>query len=536
MNNKNISRNKLENSNLDNSSSHKSSYPPDVFINPRKFKDTYIYTNLFQDISHKETEIYKSFRKNFGKNFFDMKPTSLLLFEKRLKDYFLATNFLGSFIRKNSINFDEKINMGSLDFYALSDKNYKNDIMTSVNNEKILTMSKNFSLQHSKDVISREVFKMKYQKKNAKRIVKILNNKKNKNTTLQLKSNINDFNYNDDLTDIKKLELNKHFLEKRRESENITRNHSGKNNNLNLNINIDSFRKLNKHNSLDIKSKKSLANLEIFEYTNKKESKTKKNYWLNTSNINSNTNINNKIISTILRKKNSKNNLTEYNKSKKKKIIYSRNVDISFYMNKYKTYSNNNTDRNIGKKNNNLFLLDFGKIKKLSKKFKININNNINGLNDYTKQCKSKLLRLLFTNNIDKKIYLIKKENKAELNELKDLLFNNNSDVNNHQKYNENTKSNTLKNDKDKLSKTTYFKTQNNYFNNKEGKINNRIINLEIQEIIKKANENLRKKINIKKVREKCKENYKTIIKLRENIKYKNDRLNQELKKLKTKK
>ena len=37
-----------------------------------------------------------------------------------------------------------------------------------------------------------------------------------------------DFNYNDDLTDIKPLELNKHFLEKRRESENITRNHSGK--------------------------------------------------------------------------------------------------------------------------------------------------------------------------------------------------------------------------------------------------------------------------------------------------------------------
>ena len=173
MNNKFISRNKLHNSNFDNSFSHKSSYPPDVFINPLKFKDTYIYTNLIQDISHKETEIYKSFRKDFGKNFFDMKPASLLLFEKRLKEYFLATNFLDSFIRKNSIKFDEKINMGSLDFYALSDKNYKNDIMTSVNNEKILTMSKNFSLQHTKDILSREVFKMKYQKKNSKRIIQI---------------------------------------------------------------------------------------------------------------------------------------------------------------------------------------------------------------------------------------------------------------------------------------------------------------------------------------------------------------------------
>ena len=132
---------------------------------------------------------------------------------------------------------------------------------------------------------------------------------------------------------------------------------------------------------------------------------------------------------------------------------------------------------------------------------------------------------------------IIKKEHRAEVNELKDLLFNDNTITVDYYKknYSENNKTNTLKNEKDKLSKTTFSKEQKNFFNSNDGIINNRIINLEIKEIIQNADENLRKKINIKKIKEKCKENYKTIIKLRENIKYKNDMLNQKFKKLKSK-
>ena len=53
------------------------------------------------------------------------------------------------------------------------------DILNSIKHEKILSVSRNFSLQQTKDVVSQEFFKMKYLQKNAKRIAKILSNKKN---------------------------------------------------------------------------------------------------------------------------------------------------------------------------------------------------------------------------------------------------------------------------------------------------------------------------------------------------------------------
>ena len=68
------------------------------------------------------------------------------------------------------------------------------------------------------------------------------------------------------------------------------------------------------------------------------------------------------------------------------------------------------------------------------------------------------------------------------------------------------------------------------------GNINKKVINLEIKELINKSNANLVQKRNIKKIREKCKENLRTIIKLRENIKYKKDKLIEEFNKLKSKK
>ena len=68
------------------------------------------------------------------------------------------------------------------------------------------------------------------------------------------------------------------------------------------------------------------------------------------------------------------------------------------------------------------------------------------------------------------------------------------------------------------------------------GNINKKVINLEIKELINKSNANLVQKGNIKKIREKCKENLRTIIKLRENIKYKKDKLIEEFNKLKSKK
>ena len=535
MNNNIVSRNRYNNSLfIEESSPNEISFPPDVF-KKKFFKDLCIQTNILQNISQKETQIYKLFRKNLGKHFFGMKPTSLLLFEKRLQQYFQASNFLNSFSGKKSINFNDKINIGSLDFLALSENKTKNEIFHSLNPEKILSISKNFSLKQSKDIITQEFFKVKYIQKNAKRIAKILNNKKNKNTILELKAFNNKKNIGLNINNINII-TPEQFIIKRRESDDAIRNNSNKY----INININSIRKNNRHNTLDFKSKNNLGNLQIFEYINKNNKpKINKNYWLNTSNILLNTKNNNnkdkEIISSIFTKRKKRNNLTDYYKTRKKKFINSRNSDISFYINKYHTHTNY-TDRHTREKNEKLFLLDLGKIKKLSKKFKLNINNNINGLNDYTKECKSKLLRLLYTNNIDKKLYIIKKEFKTELNELKDLLFgdiyNNTKNKNgNEEKLNKENQDNQEKN-----SNTMEAKSAKKLLDANGGIINKKIINLEIKELIKDSIENKLKKGNIKKVREKCKENYTTILKLRENLKYKREKFNEKFRKLISKK
>ena len=163
MNNNIVSRNRYNNSLfIEESSPNEISFPPDVF-KKKFFKDLCIQTNILQNISQKETKIYKLFRKNLGKHFFGMKPTSLLLFEKRLQQYFQASKFLNSFSGKKSKTFNDKINIGSLDFLALSENKTKNEIFHSLNPEKILSISKNFSLKQSKDIITQEFFKVKYR-------------------------------------------------------------------------------------------------------------------------------------------------------------------------------------------------------------------------------------------------------------------------------------------------------------------------------------------------------------------------------------
>ena len=539
MNNKFISRNFLNNLNL---SSFKSNLPPDVFLDQKNFKDSKNIINLPQKILHKEYQIFRTFHKDFGSKFSDVKPASLLLFEKGLKQFFLSSNFLKSFINKKSNVMDGKINIGSLDFYALSDKRYKKDVMISANREKVLSLSRNFELKPSKDILSQEYFKMKYMKKNAKRIAKILSKKnKNKNDIMELGYDIDDFlevdnDYEDDKFDT--LEINTHLLEKRRKSETINNQDQKKYLSFNKNLNINNTRNEIKHKSVTNKNRQDLLNLQIFEYTNKKKPKIKNNYWLNTSNINSNEYLNRNIMSTIFRKKKERLNLTEYNKSKKrnKKLFISNNIDaINFTNHKYQTHFNF-INEHSDKKKNNLFLLDIQKIKKLSKKYQIGIKNNVNDLDDYTKICKSKLLNLLYRNNIDKKIYIMKVENKTELNELKDLLFNDqitskkniNTKKDDSQKQILNQKENKFSNTMD-LKNTNIFKTI------QRRRINKKVINLEIKDIINNYSENQRKKNNLDNIREKCKENYKTIIKMRENIKYNKQKLDHKYEKFKIK-
>lgn len=531
-----ISRNDLKNSNFEDSKFSKTFNSPNVFLDHKNFRDAYRSVDLIQNIIHKETEIFKTFRKNLGKNFLDAKPASLILFEKRLKQYFISSKFLDSFTTKKSVNLDEKINMGTLEFYNLSDKKFKNDVMNSVNREKILTMSRNFSLAPSKDIIRQEFYKKKYYEKNVKRIAKILK-KKIKNFEANLSgNNFYENNNNDEKYEETPLELNKYFLKKRRKSQDITNMYNEKNKHVSFdkNININTIRKLIKHNSFTNKNREDSIEFQIYEYAKKDKAENKINYWLDTSNINQNNNENNKIMSKIFSKKNKINNLSGYYTTRRKKFINSRNDDINLYIKKY--YTNmNRTESNTKRKQKNLFFLNVQEIKKLSKKYKIGINNNVNELNDYNKICKSKLLRILNQNNFSKKIYIMKKEKEVELNELKDLLFNDKASGKHKENDKNDSNKQNLNENPDKKSKTLDLKSVKKFMDLNGGKINKKTINLELKEIINNSQENLRKRIAISKIRKKCKENYRTIIKLRENLKYKKERLFEEFQKLETK-
>lgn len=522
MNNNFFSRNNKKNSILDNSSFIKTYFPPDVFNTPKILEEIYNHINILQTIANKESDIFKSFRDYLGKRFLNVKPASLVLFEQRLKEYFISSNFLNEFTGKKSKIFDEKINVGSLDYYALSDRNYKSDIANSSNKEKILSMSRNFAINQSKDIISQEFFKMKYQKKNAKRIAKILNKKnknKNQNLILELDSDSDNIKlYFDNKTESKTLGINKYFLEKKRRNS------------------VNNDKNLHRFNSLLPKNKQDIENFTIFEYAKKDKTPKKNNYyWLDTSNINSYRNNNKQIMSNLFTHKKKKINLSEMFNPKKKKFINSRNEDTDLFINKYHTHTNFAKNRRI-KNSEDLLSLDLQKIKKMSKKYKININSNINKLDDYTSKCKSKLLRILNKNKIDNKIYIIKKEknNNTELNELKELLFshkiknkklNGNNDNNN--------KSENL--NQNKFSKTTGFQNSKRFMIAYEGDINKKTINSEIKNILKNANGNERKNINLDMIREKCKENFITVAKLRENIKFKKNKLLEKLKKFQSK-
>ena len=90
---------------------------------------------------------------------------------------------------------------------------------------------------------------------------------------------------------------------------------------------------------------------------------------------------------------------------------------------------------------------------------------------------------MLYTNNIDKKLYIIKKEFKTELNELKDLLFgdiyNNTKNKNgNEEKLNKENQDNQEKN-----SNTMETKSAKKLLDVNGGIINKKIINLEIKEL-----------------------------------------------------
>ena len=409
-------------------------FRPDIMIQKLDRKKI---LGLSQEISNRKKLLNRMFDARLGKFFFDIKPESLIIFEKQLKKYFFSPNskFLDNFprLRKklhfnnniNDIKLSAKINMGSLLYFSEANKKLikKGNINTK---EKIINFSKNFSTNYTKDIINNEIYKVKFWDKNAKRINKLLS-KKNQD---KKSKNIID---NNEIEDEKKIDLLKFHSQK-------IKNNNFINKNLTRNIENEYFRNTKPSNysySIDYFINKN-KNKKYIE-----EDKSINNNTYNYVEPNINNNSQNNITKSMINLNDNKislmksylNNLKYYkhNISKSTKVNFLNNIktessfpsltfninDKSSYLNKNILKTNNSyisrNDQKFKEAKNNLFKSTFHNTNKSIKeliessiKYKRNLTEKVKKLNKHMIKCNLKLCKLI--DNINKNSKLKKKK------------------------------------------------------------------------------------------------------------------------------
>ena len=158
-------------------------------------------TDLGLEIKNRKNIFYRYILNNFGPNFIKIKPESYNELVDKCKTFYFSpeSQFLNNFpklrnriLKERQINYNKllsKINVGSLLYLSEARKKKKLD-QNDQKNERLMAFSKNFASQDTKDVISTEIYKVKFWKKNAKKINKVLKNKfKNIFANLIIKTN-----------------------------------------------------------------------------------------------------------------------------------------------------------------------------------------------------------------------------------------------------------------------------------------------------------------------------------------------------------
>ena len=122
------------------------------------------------EIKERKRAINKEFDKRFGKYFIPYIPEAVTVFEQQLKDFFFSpkSKFLNQFpnlkktiIKQKKLDMEKlskKINIGSLLYLNLRDHLVSNK---STLNDKIFTLSKNYSLVEDKDELSPKIYNAK---------------------------------------------------------------------------------------------------------------------------------------------------------------------------------------------------------------------------------------------------------------------------------------------------------------------------------------------------------------------------------------
>ena len=133
---------------------------------------------IISEIKKKKHEISQMFRNKFGKNFLNVKPDSLILFQKLFGQYLFDpdSQFLSHFpklqraIRQekkiSDFKLKDKIDMGALVFFDLRNKGKKQFRHLNMAKEKMLAISKNLETAPNKDVVETGIYQTKFWNKN----------------------------------------------------------------------------------------------------------------------------------------------------------------------------------------------------------------------------------------------------------------------------------------------------------------------------------------------------------------------------------
>ena len=356
--------------------------------------------NIGKEIKKRKKMFDHLIYDKFGRHFLKIKSEAYTDFIDKCKTYYFSpdSNFLNNFPKlkqsllkekRVNINYNKllpKINMGSMLYLSEADKKRNRD-RNARKTEKLMTLSKNFTTQNTKDVISNEVYKVKFWNKESKNINKILKNKylnifKNfilKNINIVNNDETNN-NINNEITDDKNIEEINNLSPVKNKNEDINQVDDNQNRekikeNKRYNPIISYYNNIPNNNG----RKSSLDNINLMSIKtspNLKESNNKMNYIKDYS-FSSLINKTNSL-KTSSNEKEIINNIKSFNSISRnsKSFEIKRKLRTSFnFRTKSKRFSNLNPFR-----------------------YKKNINNKVQDLNSQTKLCNVKLYNLI-TNN-----------------------------------------------------------------------------------------------------------------------------------------
>ena len=422
---------------------------------------------LPSEISRRKKMIKRMFDVRFGKVFFKFKPESLIIFENQLKQYYFSPNskFLYNFprLRKKllfdkKINYDKlysKINVGSLLYLSETEKKKtKKDKIDK--KENIITFSKNFATQQSKDYINNHIYKIKFWNKNSRRIKRFLSKRINNNSN----KNLNNNSILEEEEEEKKYDNNKLYSKTSNNFNNI------KNNKFN---NYSSVQK--NGNNINYNNNNNNTQNFILKLSDDTDNTISNSYYNNIKLYNINKSIKkNKNIKSIDEsslpsfsvKKNKNNDEGIDNINKLKIKIISRN-DKKL---KQKSTHNHSTYQNLNNNSKKELINTYLKYKK-------NLNKQVKELNSHTIKCNYKLCNIIDGNYTIKSTEKIKKKN-------------NEFDISNDLYDNNKKKDNTKKN----KSFFDYYELEKIKLKNNKNKINS---------LIKEAKNNISQQDKFKK-------------------------------------